>query len=1635
MKRFSGSTLMSRQPLYVTATALVLLSLLLQPFSVFARASAAPRLDELAIDAPVLRAPQANAITTGANHPPLGVPKLEWEAVATAQKYGVEVSSSVGFAALTVNATSYGTTYTPQIALADGEYFWRVRAHDGKNWGPYSEVRSFVKDWSDDGNILVELISPPENAERIAFTNDDFTWQPLSGAAMYKFEISSDPSFSNVVYTEETIKAQHTPTKRLPNNLYYWRVTPIDNRNHFGAPSAVRSFRFNWNIAPQLLAPSSDADMAFVPRFSWTAVEAARKYELQISTQPDFGSANIYQTANTEYTPEKTVSNDQDYYWRVKAIDYENVSSPWSQVRRFRAKWNFQTQLLAPVPNVIKQTNPFFAWTPIPGAERYQLRLDESISFGAPLMDEKFYNVTTGALTKLASSTVYLDTDYYWQVRGLDAQGNFTPWSDIHTFRFGYADFSATPVYPLPYYTPDTGNLPVHVDRTIAWPLFIWDSSQFFFIEQNWAEPAAYYELAVAADPGFQSIKFLIETTGPAAAPTLDHPFTNLQNGNLYYWRVRAYTTGGQQLGVDHVWMTRIDQAIPQLPPSTAITPIYPSDGFESIISPPVLGWLPVTGANNYRVQVSSDPNFNTIVDEAAPQFVNYAPGQGRRTPITFGTYWWRVRAESAPNVALGGWSEVRHFNLSHDLYVGNVNDLIPPKYPDSLLGTATGKPQYSSSMTHIAGSMTDVAAEYEVGDLHIMLNRVDLKSTSYPNTPGNYNWVLAFSTEGALTPDVTYGIYIDADHVKDSGGATDPLGKAITVDRLYLPDYVIYITPTTTSEPITPNDVTLYSWTGASWDPGKTLTNIGGDAWYASANLAIQLLVPYGAIGANAENFPGSLAVTLFSTTTGDATGMVDTIPPQATTIDNPAFVANILMPLYPFDTPLTNPIVHYDVPPLRWRMPEYDSIDGYMVQVARDAKFTDLVETWELNEKNSSSFYPFLTTTFQSYNAYEDNESYYWRVRIRHERYTGTTTQFDYSPWSPAMRFKLDSRQVGNPQLSTGDLAETTPSFWWDRVEGAAGYTIQVDNDANFSSPVINRDIDGTSYTPTTALPDGIYYWRVATRRSSKVTGHWTPTMTFVKQSLAPTPLTPVKGEVVNAQPTFKWTAVLTPTAQPRVAAPLYQLQLDDDPNFGSPSTFTTEATAFTLPEGKSITDGAWYWRVAIIDANNNVGAYSTGQQFYKEYLTPKVLQPGQNSVISSVTSFEWEAVPGAAYYEIEIDDDPLFNSPLRAETDNTKYTPTKALPQSEYHWRVRMYDQDRKAGPFVIGRVQVQEVSLSLGNYVWVDNDNNGRADGSEPPVPNGVIVELLDGSGASLNRQTQTQNGYYLFTGLTIGEYRVRLAASNFANGGLLQTYGHSTGVGQESDPNSNGDQNDNGLDTTEPAVAGIMSAKIALGNEEPTGESPTASGIPGDDGAGTPDQDSNLTVDFGVVPSTSMYSLGNFVGADTNNDGQIDIDTDQKPAPVPNGVVLELLNGDGTATGRTTTTINGYYLFSGLDAGNYRVRIAASNFAFGGAIENYQHSTGASQEVDPNSNGDQNDNGLDDSTPASSGITSGIITLGDGEPTGETPTAVGIPGDDDRGTPDENSNLTIDFALIPGKPTALDNKLYLPVVRR
>jgi hypothetical protein len=1251
------------------------------------------------VDAPALLMPTDSSITTGESHPPVGVPTLVWAAVAGAEKYNVQISSSTGFADPLVDSATYATTYTPVVTLADGQYYWRVRAVQGNSWGPYSEVFSFTKDWSDGGAIVPTLLSPPSGAGRLAFVAGDFSWTSVPGAATYLLEISTNPTFSAIIYTETTIKPHHTPTKRLANNTYYWRVTPVDAQNHLGQPSQVLSFIFNWDVAPQLLTPEDDLTTAYTPYLSWTAVEAAKEYRVEIDTEDDFPSPAVCTCRSTDYTWEKNLSNDQEYFWRVKAIDDVGNSGPWSATRHFRMKWEFAPKLLSPANNSTLQSYPFFSWTPIPGAERYHIQVDETTSFSNPIFDQMIYNVNRAAITKFKDRQIFIDLDYYWRVRGVDAQDNVTPWSENFSFRFGFTT-SPNLIYPLNYYVPDSENLPVHGDHTIAWPVFVWDTAHSWVdydTSQNIVAPD-YYALTVSTNSDFSSPVFEIETAGLSVAPTLENSFKSLQNGQLYHWRVRAYRQG-IQMGVDSIGFSRIDTTLPQVTRSDVISIAYPADGFEAVAVAPVLGWLPVNGASHYRLEVSRNRNFINPVEVVHPQFINYTPWQGKRAPIPFGTYWWRVRAESALDVPLGDWSEVRHFNISIDLLNGNPFDFVTIPFSRTILSAAA---DYDPASTKVALNPDATSDQYHVDDLHVMLNRIELRPehpNEFPRRLDEYSWVIAFETSAAISNTLQYGIYIDINHQDGVGANSDPQGKPITVHSLYWPEYVIYALRNATNqdkpESVDRASILIYRWNGTNWNPAQTLAAMGGDAWYSPEDQAVQIEFPYTAVGGGDADFAGSLAVTVFCTDLTVGLGMMDTVPSQSSQLDNPAFISDMLMPLYPFDTPLSDPFVHYDLPTLRWRMPYFDSVDGYQVQIARDAKFTDIVETWDIFEQLTAPYFAFLTAAFQSIQAYEDNESYYWRVRVRHERFDPVVvSRFDYGYWSPGMRFKLTSREVKDPIIFTETLAGTTPSFQWKRVEGAGGYTVQVDDDVNFSDPEIERKIDPTEYASLGALWDGTWYWRVATRRSDKVRGIWTNTMSFVKHSAPPTPIGPINNMVINEQPTFQWAAVLTPTTTPRVSAARYRLQVDDDSNFGSPKTYETDATSYTLKPIESLPDGTWHWRVAMIDGANNIGAYSPTQIFYKEYLTPTLLAPTQGETVTGVTSFQWAPLANAAYYEIEIATDPLFNAPIRIKTENTQYTPVTAMKPKEYHWRVRMVDANRKPGPFKIGRVTIQE-----------------------------------------------------------------------------------------------------------------------------------------------------------------------------------------------------------------------------------------------------------------------------------------------------------------------------------------------------
>jgi hypothetical protein len=171
---------------------------------------------------------------------------------------------------------------------------------------------------------------------------------------------------------------------------------------------------------------------------------------------------------------------------------------------------------------------------------------------------------------------------------------------------------------------------------------------------------------------------------------------------------------------------------------------------------------------------------------------------------------------------------------------------------------------------------------------------------------------------------------------------------------------------------------------------------------------------------------------------------------------------------------------------------------------------------------------------------------------------------------------------------------IRDDTPTFVWAAIAGAAHYRLQVDNNADFSSLVINTLVTTRQYTPT-ALADATYYWRVRARDAAGNWGGWCTRWAVTIDATPPAKpvqLAPANGATLaDNTPRYRWNAVS--------GATVYQLQLDNNSDFSSPILNKTLAgTAYTQPS--ALGDRTYYWRVRAQDEAGNWSAWSTRWSF---------------------------------------------------------------------------------------------------------------------------------------------------------------------------------------------------------------------------------------------------------------------------------------------------------------------------------------------------------------------------------------------------------------------------------------------------
>lgn len=1245
-------------------------------------------------DAPVLRLPLNGALTTIANFPPLGIPQVSWSPVSGATLYRVQFSQDIGFASIPLNITTANTSYTPLTVttslFTDGTWYWRVRV-ERPSAGEYSEVRSFNKQWGSESNAPA-LTNPTGGAALDFYNHPTFSWQPVVGAASYRFQIaSSDTGFSSPVYSAASVlTTSHQPLLKLANGVYYWQVTPLDPGGNAGRASQVRSFIMSYGVdafyaieAPTLIEPGDETFPVFTPTFRWSAVPGAQTYRLEYTSAPNcnFVGAPSIETRNTTYTPTLNFPNDQNYCWRVRAQSGSSVSE-WSDTWEFTKKWYIQPVLLTPVNNYQYTYIPYFSWTPVPGASRYQIEVNTVNSF--PVTSA---SVTACRFTDSTSSNTHFfhfknpvcvpapGVDYFWRVTPIDKNGNFGLPSEVKSFRGG--ENAPQLIYPLYYYEYPPASYPSDAalnpleDRSIPFPLFMWHRQMDLLIE----EQAPAYRLEVSqGDPYFTPPVWTFETENLSAVP-LFGAFSPQPTPTDYYWRVKSDWDDGRVEPWSQIWRTRIDPS-KMLPATTAITPLRPAQGYEFAETAPLLEWYTLQGAASYEVQISIDPSFDTpylvptsgaetMVRVSYPAYtplkqLDYYP-QDNNSNLPYGTYYWRVRGLGTGGSAIGTWSTPWRFQIvAQSSWRPSRTIGALPTEPDRLIG-------YSPN--------NDADDEFEL-------------STLYSAQSGSLNnsfWYFGFRVP-STSADIAYVLYLDLDHQENSGATTDAKGYAVNTISAHRPEYAIYILPN--GSEFLASEVQIYPWESGAWGFRSLLSDISGELSYDSGSQYLEIKVPDTAIGM--MDTTSSASIALFSVDRSQNPVIVkDTVPVgNRSTLNRFAGISGKLTLAMPANNITGDPTKLPSVLPFSWHLPVNVPWYGFRVQVGVDPSLTNW--NYDLTVYGSSIAFPEFTYS----KDFDGDNTYYWRVRPLYYA-PGAPNNYVAGAWSDVGRFERDGFVPQNlktiPEPDPADPIQIgTPIFAWDRVEGAESYDLQVSSNSTFSALQFGTiNTTQNTYTPVSTLANGTYYWRVRANRNGGVSNDWTTAQVF--QLSLPTPgglhTIPDTTGFVQYAPTMCWDPLLYEyEGYPIFSAWKYRLEVSTTANFSTVSErIDTEQACYTPAKGYP--DGAFYWRVAMIDGNGRLGPFSSVESFTKQYPMPQLVSPTPGSLLPTTPTFVWTPVQGAARYKIEIANNPNFSPVFETITTvNTSYSSIKLYPpDTGYYWRVAMIDKDGIQGPF--------------------------------------------------------------------------------------------------------------------------------------------------------------------------------------------------------------------------------------------------------------------------------------------------------------------------------------------------------------
>lgn len=347
--------------------------------------------------------------------------------------------------------------------------------------------------------------------------------------------------------------------------------------------------------------------------------------------------------------------------------------------------------------------------------------------------------------------------------------------------------------------------------------------------------------------------------------------------------------------------------------------------------------------------------------------------------------------------------------------------------------------------------------------------------------------------------------------------------------------------------------------------------------------------------------------------------------------------------------------------------------------------------LKQYEIQIDDSYSFNSpeqYLTSDISNLTVKFDSDGLrYWRVRAQDN--TG-----NYSTWSVFSSFSIAIPDTLPPETPSV-LKETVTGGavlldWNDSTDNKSGvnhYRVQVDNNADFSTPEYDSaPVVSNAYF--SGLGDGTYYWRV---KALDKAGNWSAWSTsgdftiILPDIVAPSMPSGLTQSVIQGTAMLDW----SDSTDDKSGVKRYEIQVDRHNDFLSPDQSTSATGSAVTVSG--FADGSYFWRVRAQDNAGNYGSWSSSSNFtvlldFVAPSIPKDLKPTAGAAGSGSVYLDWKDATddksGVKQYSIQIDDNSDFSSPAKTASSSISQATVTDLAAGKYYSRVRTQD---KAGNF--------------------------------------------------------------------------------------------------------------------------------------------------------------------------------------------------------------------------------------------------------------------------------------------------------------------------------------------------------------